>query len=215
MKWSHPKHKTMVLAAAVLLFAEGVGVMADSHPTGDEVVAGLVREFGVIRDYRVQASLTVNGPDISINNMKLTVCYKKPDKIHVEGSGGLAIIPRGTFMGNPITDIAGSGKAEYVKHETRAGRACDVVRLRDSGTLVWADCERHVILATETEGVYGNKTTWGYVKLDGKYYLPCELRAQGTHSLGKARRWQDRGRIEIQQLSCQQRCQRQGFRGGQ
>ncbi len=152
---------------------------AFAAPAGDKIIADMKRRFSAINDYKADVTLTVKGPRISINNMQMTVYYKKPDRIHVDAKQGFAMVPSGNYFGDPLGEFAASGaRATYVRSEKKQGRDCYVVRIDGPQTpvLLWVDKQRSVIVAMEAQR--GFATTWQYAKVDGKYYLPTEIRAE-------------------------------------
>lgn len=158
-------------------------------PSGDKIIAAMKRQFSAVNDYRVEVSLTVKGPKISINNMGMTVYFKKPNKIHVDATQGLAMVPSGNLFGNPLNEIATSAHVTYVRTEKKLGRDCYVLNLavERMPLLLWVDKERSVIVAMDGAG--GFQTTWQYAKVDGKYYLPTQISADmQSPSLAHGRR---------------------------
>ena len=159
-------------------------------PSGDKIIAAMKRQFSTVNDYRAEVSLTVKGPKISINNMPMTIYFKKPNKIHVEATQGMAMVPGGNFFGDPMTELAGSNQATYVRTEKKLGRECYVLSIArpQSPLLLWVDKERSVMVAMDGQG--GFKTTWQYQKIVGKYYLPTQISAdmQGPELRARHRR---------------------------
>ncbi len=177
--------KRTVLVLCLLVIAGHVA--AANHPSGDDVVAMVKRAYDAINDYRVDVSIAVKGDMISISDMRVAVYYKKPDKLHVEAKQGFAIVPTGTYLGNPIDELTQHAKAVYLRSEKKQGRSCHVVRLDpiqgdDGGPSVtlWVDAQRHVIVATEMRGPSRIDSVWRYEKIDGKYYLPVEIDVKTT-----------------------------------
>lgn len=152
-----------------------------AQPTGEQVVAAIKRGLDSVRDYTVDLSLTVKGPQISINNMRMTVYYKKPNKLHVDAKQGFGVVPRGNLFGNPIEELARGARPVYLRSEKKNGRDCHVIKLDPAGSpgrvTVWVDKARSVVLATSTDGPHAASTQWRYEAIDGRYYLPIEIRA--------------------------------------
>jgi len=153
-------------------------------PSADDIFTTLKRGFAGVNDYRADVCLTVKGPSVSINDMRMTVYFKKPNKIHVEAAQGMAMVPRGSFFGNPMSELATGARPVYLRSESKLGRDCDVLRLANPSAgpnmppvTLWIDKEHVVMVAMETSGNGGMKTSWRYEKIDGKYYLPVEIRA--------------------------------------
>lgn len=148
--------------------------------TGDQVVASVKKTYAAINDYRVDASLSITGPNIKISKMAMTIYYKKPNRVHVEAKDGVALVPQGSFVGNPIEELSHGSKATYLRSENKAGCYCHVVGLTSPNgpeTTLWVDGKRGVIVASESSGQYKAGSIWRYKLVDGKYYLPVEISA--------------------------------------
>ena len=152
------------------------------QPDAEQVMAALTRNIDAINDYRVDVSMSVKGPKISIKNMGIRIYYKKPDKVHIEARQGFAVVPQGSFFGNPIAELTRHTKPVYVKSEKKHGRACHVMKLvaKQAGNnapdvLIWVDKQRSVLVATKVEGETGFSSSWRYATIDGKYYLPVQI----------------------------------------
>jgi len=150
-------------------------------PSGDVILAAVKRNYSAVNDYRADVSLTVKGPQVSINSMKMVVYFKKPNKIHADAVNGMAMVPNGTFFGNPFEQMTNC-HATYVRTEMKQGRQCSVLKLNGSnmmspsqGLTVWVDKERLVPVAMQSAGEAALKTVWRHEKIDGKYYLPVEI----------------------------------------
>lgn len=170
--------KTVIYPAMLITMLASVASAATV--TGDQVVASVKKAFAVVKDYRVDAKITVKGSNINISNMPMTIYYKKPDKIHVQAKDGAAVVPKGTMIGNPIEELTRGSKVSYVKAEKKNGVDCHVIKITGNGQppmTVWVDKKHHVITATQNSGDFSVNTTWRYKMVDGKYYLPVEVSA--------------------------------------
>lgn len=163
-------------AAACAVWAVGI--------TGEQVVAAVKSRFAPIKDYKTDITMNLKGPGVSINNMKMTLYFKKPNKIHIDAREGMGMVPPGNYFGNPIDELTKNKKAVYLRSEKRNKANCNVVRLdpaqkqsNDACMLVWVDKARNVIVAVECPD-HGLKSNWSYTKVDGKYYLPSQISAE-------------------------------------
>ncbi len=163
---------------------------------GEAILAALKKGFAGVNDCTATVSLTVKGPQMSINGMRMTLYYKKPNKIHVEAEQGMAMFPRGDFFGNPIQELANGARAVYVKSERKLGVDCHVLKLTRTNAgpdapamTVWVDKKHMVAVAVESTGTAALKSSWRYETIGGKYYLPvemiAELRPPGGPNAGK------------------------------
>lgn len=171
-------------AALLIIFAFTMALAASAEPSADAIFASLKKGFAGVRDYQADVSLSVKGPNVSINNMRMRLYFKKPNKIHVEAAQGMAMIPPGSFFGNPMSELATGARPVYLRTERKLGRNCDVLKLVNpkaganaQAVTLWVDKEHTVVVAMETSGQMAVKTSWRYEKTDGKYYLPVEITA--------------------------------------
>jgi len=176
--------RRIALLLMIALVLSVVGSAYAQTPSADDIFTTLKRGFAGVNDYRADVSLTVKGPSVSINDMRMTVYFKKPNKIHVDATQGMAMVPRGSFFGNPMSELASGARPVYLRSESKLGRECDVLRLANptagsnmAAVTLWIDKEHVVMVAMETSGNGGLKTSWRYEKIGGKYYLPVEIRA--------------------------------------
>jgi len=175
--------RLLLVVVGVLLIAPAIA----GTPKGDQILAAMRKQFSAVNDYRADLSLTVKGSKVSINNMQMTVYYKKPNKIHVDAKQGVAMVPSGNYFGDPLGQMA-NAKAAYLRTEEKVGRPCYVLKLigGQAPMTAWVDKERSVVVAMDGED--GLKTAWRYARIDGKYYLPTEIRADIRPALAAGRR---------------------------
>jgi len=154
-------------------------------PSADQILGSLKKGFVGVNDYRAGVSLTVKGPKVSINDMRMTLYFKKPNKVHIDTEQGVAIIPSGSFFGNPANDLAAGARPVYVRSERKLGRDCYLLKLTRQNPgpsmpemMVWIDKQHTVIVAMESSTAAAMKTSWRYKMIDGKYYLPVEITAE-------------------------------------
>ena len=168
-------------ALGVLAFVAVNGSAMAGQATGASVLAAVQRSYDSVKDYRADMSLTIKGPKVSINDMKMTVYFKQPNKLHVDAKQGLGLVPSGSFFGNPLRDMARNAKPVYVKAEKRAGVDCHVIRLEPNGAqkgagfMVWVDKKHSAIVAMDMPGQAGGRSTWRHEMIDGKYST-CRVR---------------------------------------
>lgn len=173
--------RTRLCIALILVTLSG---LACAQPSADKVIADVKRTFNAVNDYRVDATLSVKGDKLSVRNMKMTIYYKKPGRMHIDAKQGFAFVPTGTFLGNSIDDMTRGAKATYLRAERRSGIDCHLIRLDPAGpggnpisVLLWIDKARSVVIASRTEGEAQMSTTWTYSRVDGKYHLPTRIAA--------------------------------------
>ena len=157
---------------------------AVAKPSAEAIIAAVKHNFDAVNDYSADMALTVKGAQVSINNMQATLYFKKPGKVHVEPKQGVALLPPCNLIGNPISELARSTKPAYLGSEKKQGIDCHVLRLDPAGNpqgrgsiKVWVDKQRSVLVATQASGAPALRTEWRTEKIDGRYYLPVEIRA--------------------------------------
>lgn len=173
------------LGLAPLAFYLAAAAAWAANPSGQAVMAAVLRRTAAVNDYRVDLKLTVKGENISINGMAMTLYYKKPDKMRIEARQGVGIIPSGTYIGDPIAGILRQRKPVYLKSERLNGVECHVLRLEPAEPTagqqpmtVWVDKRRNVVLATEASEPFHTRTTWRYSTVERRFYLPVEMKAE-------------------------------------
>lgn len=174
-----------IASALLIVLALTAGLAHAAGPSADAIFARLKQGFAGVNDYRADVSLTIKGPNVSINGMRMTMYFKKPNKIHIEAAQGMAMIPPGGFLGNPINELAAGARPIYLGSERKLGRDCHVLKLANPGpnskmppVTLWVDKEHTVMVAMEMSGEMGVTSSWRYEKIGGKYYLPAEISAE-------------------------------------
>jgi len=168
-------------ALAALLALSAVAVAVEK-PSADAIIAALKKGFAGVNDYSAQVTVTVKGPQVSINGMQMKLYFKKPSKWHIDAEQGVAMFPQGNFFGNPAEELATGAQATYVKSENRLGTDCHVLKISRPNAgpgapalTLWVDKKHTVIVAAESATESAMKTSWRYAMIDGKYYLPTEI----------------------------------------
>lgn len=166
---------TVFVLIAAVAFAKGA-------VTGEQVMAALQRIHDGINDYQVDVTVSVSGPKARIKNMPAHVYYKKPDKVRVKAKDGFAVLPQGTFFGDPMRELAKNSKAVYIKSEKKNGVDCHKLRLvpkdldKAPEAVIWVDAKHSVVVATDVGGGGGFTTQWKHRLVNGKHYLPSEIK---------------------------------------
>lgn len=182
-------HSTLFLTSAVaalLLIAFTFPVLA--APTSQQIISMLKKNYMGVKDYKVDAVLTVKSPQVNVTGMSMTVYFKQPDKIHIDAKDGFAMLPRDIRLGNPAVDLPKNFDIKVLGTGKSGGRNVASVKLipkhhQDSSPQAikaWIDTDRGVILTTilSTDNGHTIKSTWEYVKVAGKYWLPSRIKAQ-------------------------------------
>lgn len=138
--------------------------------------------FNLIKDYQAEVTMTIKGPQISINRMPMTIYYKQPDKFKLDAKAGMAFAPQGVFTGNPAARFSAGSKPAYLKNEKIRGIDCWVYTAADAAhpgatAMIWVDSKRIVVIAIELKWQINLKSEWEYIKI-GDIYLPSRIKAE-------------------------------------
>jgi len=167
--------------AALLIVA--APTWADA-PKAMEVVTKALQAQSGVQDYIATVTVAVDAPNVQIPPRKMTVYFKRPDKIHVE-SEGLAIIPRDALlMGNLSKHVQEDTNATLVGSGRLEGHRVYCVKLtpkEESGgqerVLCWIDAERYLLMKSEIwHGATKALTiTLTHTQQKGKYWMPSRI----------------------------------------
>jgi len=176
----------LLAVAAVILLLPG-GTARAGQLAAKEIIMRAADEYDRIRDYTVDAKLTVDSPAIHVPETAVRIYYKKPDKLHAESKGGFAILPkRGIVVGNPLRDMMKDSELSLAGSERVLGRECFAIQVTfgEEGhgvqSRVWIDKKRWVVVqmsANPDQGPSLKLKLW-YSKVGGKYWMPTKSWAE-------------------------------------
>jgi hypothetical protein len=142
--------------------------------------------YEAVKDYTVDAKLTVESPSMHVPEMKIRIFYKKPNKVHVESKDGFAMLPRqGAFFGNPLRDMQAGSDLVIEKSERVLGADCYLVKGtflhegRSAQASVWIEKARYLVRQVAVNPEWGPSISaklW-YVRVGGRYWLPTTTAA--------------------------------------
>jgi hypothetical protein len=170
--------------AAVIISVMLLATTAYGAFTAGSVLDRVKVAFDDIEDYSAQAVMQVDSPTLRVKDSKFKLYYKKPDKVHIQPLGGFALIPQGTFLGNPMEQITHDGVPTLKGTARLDGRLCWVLQVtpksRTPGNYeftLWVEQTRGLIVASAAEPAEGAKVDvkWEYTKVDDKYWLPSRI----------------------------------------
>lgn len=173
-----------ILVALMLLHICRAGSTAVS---AKHVLENASKHYDVIKDYVVDAVLTVDSPSMHIPETSVRIYYKKPDKVHVESKGGFAILPKnGLVMGNPVRDLMSADYLPIVGSARIGNRDCYIIRAdfasddRPMESKVWIDKKDWLVMRISANPGYGPSVDveLKYLQVQGKYWLPAYTKAQ-------------------------------------
>jgi hypothetical protein len=107
------KRLCIILAAC---FCLGSTVHAQ---TAQQIIANVKQRFDQVKDYTVQITASVNLERMKIPEMKATLYFKQPDKMHIE-SKNFSMLPKES-MGLTPSDMLAKFDATLLKSEKRGG----------------------------------------------------------------------------------------------
>ena len=176
----------LVLLTVLML----AGPLGAGNLTAKQVLEKAGRNYDAVRDYTVDAKLTVDSPSMHVPEMKIKVFYKKPNKVHVESKDGFAMLPRqGALVGNPLRDMAAGSDLSVERSERVSGDDCYVIKgtfqheERSAQATVWIDKRYFLARRMSVNPEWGPSVSaklW-YMKVGNKYWLP--RRTEATISL--------------------------------
>lgn len=168
-----PAFAGILLLAPMLVYAQ-----ADDDPA--TLIDRVQAQFERIEDYRVDIRAEVDMQGLSVPEMKATVFYKKPDRMHVE-SDGFAMLPRDAVAFRPTMFEKDQYDMVIQGSEKIRGHACVKVRLfarsdtiRLQRAMLYVDPSRNLILRADIDPGEGSsaQVDMTYTQVDAKYWLP-------------------------------------------
>lgn len=184
---THNISKLSIITAVLFLFlsiAISCTVYADAN-TGKTTPQNAFNEinnrFKLIRDYKADLMMSIKGPQISINQMRMVVYYKQPNKVKIDAREGMAFAPNDISMSSPASKITQWGKPKYLGVQNKRNIECWAYSVTDPKQptmkmTVWIDPKRMVIIATQAKGEGTISSEWDYSRVSG-YYLPSIIKA--------------------------------------
>lgn len=172
------------IALAAIIFLVAVGPVAAAKETAGSILARVRAQMAGVNDYSASASMSVDSPTMHVKESRFKVYYKKPDKLHIEPEGGFAIVPKGTYLGNPLEEITKDNTAKLVGEAKLDGKACWLIRLTPKEQnpnnvefTVWVEKARSLIIQSRAEPSKDSRmeVKWTYTKVEGKYWLPSRI----------------------------------------
>ncbi len=148
-----------------------------------QIVANVKHRFDDVKDYTVSITASVNLERMKIPEMKATLYFKQPDKMHIE-SKNFSMLPKDGMGLNP-SDMVSKYDATLLKSEMRNGTMCYDLRLvskTEKGKqvreyFVTVDGDAWVVSHIESFPMPGRKVTidFTHALLDDQYWLPTTI----------------------------------------
>ena len=147
----------------------------------DKLLQNVIQKFDKVNDYQADLSLKVDITFAKIPDMKATIYFKRPDKVHIE-SKGFALLPKQSVNFSPSELLKGDHTALYVKSEMLDGHNTDVIKIipsNDSSDVIlstlWIDESESLIRKVVTNGKNTGTTTINLAYDNTKYSLPSKI----------------------------------------
>jgi len=151
----------------------------------DALISRMRTALSAVKDYRCDLRLDAKLPGLSIENMRMKLYYKRPNKVHVQAKEGFAMLPEeGLFLGDPMEEalknfeLTRMGDARYqgkpcIKYAARPRQ--DVQSPMGSLRLYVEKAQAIPVGITGTTRGGGEvSTVFEYRKVQGKYWLPVK-----------------------------------------
>ncbi|MHB0913561.1 MAG: LolA family protein [Armatimonadota bacterium] len=143
--------------------------------TVKDVIDKAAAHFDKVRDYTVEAKLSVEAPNLHIPEMRMKIYYKKPGKLHVESKDGFAVLPKkGVLIGNPVREFS-----KDCKFTLADGEGCYLLSDEKTKTTFRIDKKNFLLTRISTQDEQG-KVGFDieYVKVAKRYWLPEKTTAR-------------------------------------
>ena len=181
----------------IFLFA-AIGELSAQKISAEKILQNVKAQFDAVQDYTVVLDIKPDIERFKANEMRLTLFFKQPNKIHIE-SKNFVMIPKQLFEINPSDLLAKfdpflMGKEQFNGMETYKLRLISKPEKKRPAveSYVWIDAARWVVVHFEATPMEGQLITIDidYLTVDGKYTLPKTMNAkldfqQNTDSLAE------------------------------
>ncbi len=171
--------KRLILIGAMVT---GVCVAPAQQLTGDGILSRIEEAWSAVNDYIVDLHVTIDMERVKVPDMKVTMYFKLPDKVHFE-STSFAMLPREGLALNP-KDLRRRFDAETEGRETVDGIHAYKLRLRAKSEqaavrqmYLWVDPAHWTVIRFESVPAARRKLSveFHYREWEGAYWLPDTL----------------------------------------
>lgn len=148
-----------------------------------KILESVKENFSQVKDYEVDATITVDVNFLRVPESKAKIYFKQPDKLKLD-SQGFALLPKEGINFSPNKILSGNFSAIYIKSDTLNNNDVDVVKViptSDSSevilTTLWIDSEMHTVRKMEsTTKRNGTFEINLFYESSGYKYLPSKVR---------------------------------------
>lgn len=175
----HTLRSTLLIIALSAVCGMSAAAQGEAYALLDRIQAVYAR----IDDYRVDITASVDMKGLSVPEMKATVYYKKPDRMHIE-SDGFAMLPRDAVGFHPGMFEKEQYDAVIQGKEKVGGVSCVKLKLlaRDDSirlqrATLYIDPKRDVVLRMDADPGQGAsaQALFTYTKVQGRHWLPATI----------------------------------------
>lgn len=148
-----------------------------------KILDAVKEKFNNVKDYEVDATITVDVNFLRVPESKAKIYFKQPDKLKLD-SEGFALLPKEGINFSPAKLLSGNYNAIFIKSDTLKNNNVDVVKVIPSSdsadvilTTLWIDSRMSVVRKMETttkrNGTF--EINLSYEKSNYKF-LPSEVK---------------------------------------
>lgn len=149
----------------------------------DKILEAVKTKFESVKDYEVDASITVDVNFLRVPESKAKIFFKQPDKLKLD-SEGFALLPKEGINFAPTKLLNGEFSSIYVKSDTLRNHNVDVIKvipLSDSSNIIlttlWVDSEMDIVMKMETTTKRNGTFVINLMYDESNYkFLPSEVR---------------------------------------
>ena len=186
MKRKMPTVRVLPTLILFLVFVLTLNVhLLCDQPTAEEILSKVRELFNEIEDYTVEVIANVDMPGLRAPEMRATLYYKSPDRIHVE-STGFSILPREGIAPDP-KKLEERYSSHLEGEQDFEGRSVYRLKLipkkeykRELATILLVDRERSVVWRIQklNEEEPFLTVDFEYELVEGRFFLPRESSAE-------------------------------------
>jgi len=173
-----------IILVLVCVLTLNVRLLCD-QPTAEEILSKVTNLFKGIEDYTVEVIANVDMPGLRAPEMRATLYYKSPDRIHLE-STGFSILPREGIAPDP-KKLEDRYSSHLEGEQDFEGRSVYRLKLipkkeykRELVTILLVDRERFVVWRIQKlhEEAPFLTVDFEYELVEGRFFLPRESSAE-------------------------------------
>jgi len=174
-----------LLLAAAVVGALALAAAARPKPAPADVIGLLERNYASIHDYSADIEVSVDSPQLHMPRSAATLYFKRPDRMKIVPKEGFAVLPKDVFPGDPVRSIKQNFRLERLDSAKVGNEPVYVLSLVPKTTDVrgamklFVEKRRGIIIGTDADvGGAKFKSRWTYARVEGKYWLPSEIRIE-------------------------------------